>query len=245
GCRAHDDLLYQRGRGIFAAMGAPVRLDDERSLTSCQWRGFAGPAECLDRRWGVDEADAACVKRRVRGTICPTEVARCDYVHGARGDLGKAARTEGRNIVVEVSSITERKSSVCVLGVQAELRASADRDHVRVGGGRAESAYCARVPSADNDGYAGVYRFGIGERYWVVRIVGKKVAAERLVDHVDVVVKHSIFNCLNEIGVGAESQIRKRLQPYQRCPRSHTSDANAAGRGQRVGGADELANIED
>ena len=181
GCRAHDDLLDPRRRGIGVAVRAAVGLDHQRGLARRQRCRLAGATEMLDRRWRISQVCTPGVEARIGGAERPSRVTGRYHIHRARTSLRETARAEGRDIVVEIAAASQHDRTVAGLRVEAELGTGTDADHRRVGGGRSEGPCRPRVAAAGHHRYPGLHRRIVGERRGVVGIVRQGVAAERLV----------------------------------------------------------------
>ena len=194
---ADDDLLDDRGRGARAAVTLAVGLDHQRRLAGRQRRRLAGAAECQHRRRIARIVEAVHVHRGVRRAQSPVELARCDRVDRAP-ILLEAARTERADVVVEIAlDAGELCPAVAILEVDPVGGARAHRQDLRVGRRRSDRARDARVAARDDDGRAGSHRVVVGllEHVEARRVVGVVVAAERLVEDVDVVGRHRVVDC--------------------------------------------------
>ena len=240
---AEQDLLDQRGRRGGAGVGLPVGLDDIRRGARHERRGLAGAAALLDVGGLAEEVDAAYVGRTgVAGG--EAQVAGRDQVHRAAG-LVEPARAQRADVVAQPAGRGEvAGGGVVGLGVHLELRRGADRDDVRVGRRRADGVGRARVAAGDGDHHARRDRRVVELLGHIQRgDVGERVAAERLVEHVDVVGLDRVVDGLQEVGLGGVLEGAEHVKPDQAGAGGHALDPDVAGR--RVGCAEKPFDVVD
>ena len=155
--------LTTAGVGRCPLCALLVGLDDQRGHAGGQRRRLAGPACQLDRAGLPGEVGASAKKRRVRGAQRPVQVTGRDHVDGG-ARLGEAARAEAADVVVDPALDARRVMPADTrLGVGAVGGGRADRDHVRVGRGRADRVGHPGVAGGDRDGHAGLDRGVVGQ----------------------------------------------------------------------------------
>ena len=108
------------------------------------------------------EIGAIGIERWIRRTERPSQIPGRDHVHGPRRKLCESAGTEGRDIVAKFT-VSQRLDTIACLGVEPELRAGADGNHIGIGRGRAQGTCRPGIARAHGDRDTGFYRRGVRE----------------------------------------------------------------------------------